>query len=298
MNHTSQKMRALLAGLAVVIGLFLVAVEPLLVQTSLERVLASLLEVAQDKPQFGSGIMLFSLFYPFWRAMGFVAGTTLLVIAVEIYRGKAWTLPVALIAYAIPAISGMFMFLPYVSWVEGFPLPMTISWAGLLGFWSMLLLRQTDRMQKLVDFLTFTFIGMLATHAFTLGIGALRMLITRPGKPLFEGPAWWILTMVGEINWLGVILLMGSIPLLALRKPAGWWLAVIGSTAILLVDAPTQLIRTATLDYLYGTLLAVGALLFLLLPAFKQRLIGTETPGLAAGPGNPERAPKIASGTA
>lgn len=166
----------------------------------------------------------------------------------------------------------MFMFLPYVSFVKGFPLPMVISWVGLLGYWSILLCRRSDRLQKVVDFLVFTFIGMLATHNFTLGIGSQRQLWTRAGQPLFDGLEWWLLTVVGEVDWIATLMLIIAIPFLALRKRAGWWLALIASLSVLIIDSYTQIIRTKTLDYLYGALLAAGLLLFLLLPAFKVRL--------------------------
>jgi hypothetical protein len=267
--------RLALTILAVVIGIFLVGLTPLLVQRSLDPVLAELLVVVQDRPQFLSGINLFTLFYPLWRALCFIAGITLFVTAPSIYRGRTWTRPVALTAYAMPSIGGMFMFLPYVSWVEdSFPIPMIISWVGLAGFWCTLLLRKTDWRQKLVEWLVFTFMGMVATHSFVIGIGAARQLMTRPGRPLYEGLEWWILTMAGDIDWIATLMIVIAIPLLAMQKKIGWWMTVIAAFSILAIDAPTQLIRTSTLDYLYGSLLAAGLLLWLLIPSFKRRLLG------------------------
>ncbi len=263
----------ILAILAAVIGLFLVVAVPFIVQTSLERVINALAKVSEGRPAYSSGIPIFNFFYPLWRAFTFVAGITLLAIAGSIYAGKDWTFPVALSAYAVPSVGGMFMFLPYISWVGGFPLPMILSWAGLAGFWSMLLLQKSDRMQKLVDFLVFTFIGMLATHAFVIGIGAQRMLQTRPGQPFFAGLQWWILTVSGEVNWIAVIMLLLSIPLMAMRKSSGWWLAFLAALAIFAIDVPTQIVRTKTLDYLYGSLLSIGLLLWLSLPVFKAKLV-------------------------
>ena len=279
MSNTSPRNRLMIAVLTAIVGVFLIVVAPLIVQTSLERVLTSLLEVVVERPAFSSGITLFSLFYPLWRALGYLAGITLLVITPSIYKGQDWTWPVALAAFSIPAVGGMFMFLPYISWVEGFPLPMVISWVGLLGFWGIIFLRHAPRIEKWALFLSLTFIGMLATHAFTIGIGAMRMLLTRPEKPLFAGLEWWILTWTGEVNWICFILLMISIPLLAMRKRSGWYLALIAAIAILLVDAPTQIIRTKTMDYLYGSLLAIGVLFFINLPVFKQALLGKPNDG-------------------
>jgi len=279
MKDTSSKNRLWIAIVAGAVGIFLIIIAPLLVQLSLERVITELLEVVKDRPQFTSGFALFSLFYPVWRALGFVAGIALLVITPAIYKGEEWTFPVALTAFSVAAVGGMFMFLPYISWVGGFPLPMVISWVGLLGFWAIIFLRKSERVEKWALFFSLTFIGMLSTHAFTLGIGAQRMLMTRPERPLYSGLEMWILTWVGEVNWICVVLLMLSIPLLAMRKKSGWYLALIAAIAILVIDAPTQIIRTKTLDYLWGSLLAIGVLFFINLPAFKQALIGERPNG-------------------
>jgi len=147
MKDTSSKNRLWIVILAGAIGLFLIIGAPLLVQLSLERDLIELLEVVKDRPQFSSGMSLFSLFYPLWRALGFVAGIVLLVITPSIYKGEEWTFPAALAAFSIAAIGGMFMFLPYISWVGDFPVPMVISWVGLLGFWGIIFLRQTERIE-------------------------------------------------------------------------------------------------------------------------------------------------------
>ena len=67
-----------------------------------------------------------------------------------------------------------------------------------------------------------------------------------------------------------------SIPLLAVGRRKGWWLAIIGTIAILMIDAPTQIFRTKTLDYLYGSLLALGVLFFTMVPYFKKHLLAEE----------------------
>ena len=50
-------------GLAVVIGLFLIAGAPFIVQNSLDPVLAKLMAVVEKQPQFLSGITLFTFFW-------------------------------------------------------------------------------------------------------------------------------------------------------------------------------------------------------------------------------------------
>lgn len=274
MKNTPPTNRLIVAILAVLVGLFMIAVAPYLVQISLHRVLTSLIEVSKEKPQYSSGIILFSLFFPVWRAFIFVGGVTLIVIAPSLYKGEEWAYPAGLLASAFGGSGGMFMFLPYVSWVDGFPIPMAITFVSLIYFWASIFLRKVGVWEKVAQFLTLTFMGMLTTHAFVIGIAAQRMLLTRPEKPLFAGLEWWILTMSGEVNWIGVVLLIVAIPLLAFKRKAGWWLALFAACSILIVDAPTQIIRTATLDYLYGSLLSIGLLLWLLLPRFKKALLG------------------------
>lgn len=261
--------------LAIIIGLLMAYVIPFLVQTSLDRVLFHLTEhINAGNPTFTSGIKLFDFFYPVWRAVIFVAGIALIVISQEIRKGTEWTYPLAMTLFALPSIGGMFMFLPYISFVPGFPLPLVIAFIGLTGFWSFILLRRDENLVKLARFGALTFLGMLTTHAFTIGVGAQRTMWTRPTYPFYKDFTWWLFLWAGEANWVVVILLFLAIPLLAVGKRKGWWLAVTGAIAILAIDAPTQFFRTKTLDYLYGSLLALGVLIFTLVPFFKKHLIG------------------------
>ncbi len=277
MKETSQSNRLTMSIIAIILGLIMAYVIPFLTQTSLERVLVNLLaHIEAGNPTFSSGPKLFDFFYPVWRALIFVAGAALIIISQEIRKGKEWTYPLAMSLFALPAIGGMFMFLPYISFVDGFPLPMVISWIGLAGYWSFIFLRQGEKAQKWTRFAALTFIGMLATHAFTIGVGAQRTMWTRPGHPLYPDFTWWLFLWAGEVNWVAVILLFLSIPKLAVGKIQGWWLAVIGTIAILMIDIPTQFFRTKTLDYLYGSLLALAVLFFTMIPFFKNHLLVDE----------------------
>ncbi|MBN1304401.1 MAG: hypothetical protein JXA13_08195 [Anaerolineales bacterium] len=277
MKETSQKNRNIMSIIAIVIGLTMAYIIPFLVQTSLERVLVYLTEhIKAGNPAFSSGIPLFDFFYPVWRAVIFVAGAALIVISQEIRKGSEWTYPLSMSLFALPSIGGFFMFLPYISFVPGFPLPMVISFIGLAGYWAFIFLRKGEIAVRWTRFAALTFIGMLATHAFTIGIGAQRTMWTRPGYPFYKDFTWWLFNWAGEANWVAVILLFLSIPLLSIGKRKGWWLAVTGAIAILMINVPTQFYRTKTLDYLYGSLLAVGVLLFTMIPFFKKHLLEDE----------------------
>lgn len=87
LKSTPKSTRLVMAVLCVLVGLFLIAIAPRIIQTSLERVLVELLETIVEQPRYASGITLFSFFYPLWRALGFVAGVTLIAIATPLYRG-------------------------------------------------------------------------------------------------------------------------------------------------------------------------------------------------------------------
>ena len=276
MKETPQKNRTVMAIIAILIGLLMIALIPFLIQTSLERVLENITRVVQaGEGKYRSGLKLFDLFYPVWRAIIFVAGITLIVISGEIRKGEEWTYPLAISMFSLPAIGGFFMFLPYISFVEdSFPLPMAVSFIGLAGYWAFIFLRKGEKITKWVYFAALTFIGMLATHAFTIGIGAQRQMMVRPNLPFYDDFAMWLFLWTGEVNWVATILLVISIPFLAVAKKRGWWLAVIGAITILVLDAFTFIFRHSTLDFLYGSLLAIGVLFFTVVPYFKKHLLG------------------------
>ena len=278
MKNTAQTNRLTLAILAVVVGLFMVAAAPFLIQTSLDRVLTELQIVSAQKPAYASGILLFSFAFPFYRGLIFIGGIALILLARPIHRGEEWTYPVALLASAFPSAGGMFMFMPYVSFVEGFPVPMVISFVGLAFFWSLIFLRNVDKWVKWGQFLALTFAGMLTTHAFIVGIGNLRMLLTRPEKPLYNGLGMWVLSWSQPIQWICVILLFIAIYKMAERKHAGWWLALVSVVSLAAIDIPMQIIRltmtdSTALDYSYGLPVIIGLLFVLLFPKFKAALI-------------------------
>ncbi|MCK6585312.1 MAG: hypothetical protein L6Q49_19605 [Anaerolineales bacterium] len=281
MKNTSQNNRLILAILAVVVGLFMVAVAPFLIQTSLERVVAALQVVSAEKPAYASGILIFSYAFPLYRGLIFIGGIALLWLAGPIYRGEDRAFPAGLLASAFPSAGGMFMFMPYVSFVDGFPIPMAVSAVGLVFFWSLILMRNVDKWLKWGQFLALTFAGMLTTHAFIVGTGNLRTLLTRPGKPMYDGLGTWVLAWSQPIQWICVILLFVAIYQIAARKFSGWWLALISVTSLVAIDVPMQIIRltmtdSTAWDYTYGMPVIIGLLFVLLFPKFKQVLIAEE----------------------
>lgn len=282
MKEMPQTKRTLLAALAVLVGLFMIAVAPFLIQTSLERVLAALVKVSGEKPAYASGILLFSYAFPLVRGLIFVGGVTLILLALPISRGEEWTFPIAALASAFPAAGGFFMFMPYVSFVKGAPLPMIVSFVGLIFFWSLILLRNVDKWVKWGQLLAMTLCGMLSTHALITGVGNLRMLLTRPGRPMYPGGLGvWVLAWSQPIQWICLILLFMAIYKIAKRQHAGWWLALVAVTSLVAMDVPMQIIRltmtdSVAWDYSYGLPMIIGLFIVLFHPKFRRALIGEE----------------------
>lgn len=275
--NTPSKKRLFLAILAVVVGVFMAAVAPFLIQTSLDRVMQALVKVAAQKPSYASGIMLFSVLYPLYRGIIFVSGITLIVIARSIYQGKEWTFPVGLLAAAFPSSGGMFMMLPYVSFVDGMPLPLIVSVMGLLFFFCFILVRKINGSTKLAQFLTLTFCGIMTAHAFVISVGGMRQTLTRPEKPLYSGLEGWVLAWSSPIQLISVILLFIAIYKIAARKTEGWWFAVVAAVSLVAINIPTQIIRTTmtdatSVDYLIGAVLSLVLLAILLIPRVKKAL--------------------------
>jgi hypothetical protein len=281
MKDTHQTKRLILAILAVIVGLFMIMIAPFLIQTSLENVLTELRIVSAQRPAYASGILLFSYAFPLYRGLIFIGGIVLLLLARPIYQGEEWTFPVALLASAFPSAGGMFMFMPYVSFVDGFPIPMAVSIVGLIFFWSLILLRNVDKWVKWGQFLALTFAGMLTTHAFIVGIGNLRTLMTRPEKPMYNGLGTWVLAWSQPIQWICVVLLFIAIYKIAEPKFSGWWLALVSVTTLVAIDVPMQIIRLAmtdstALDYTYGMPVMLGMFIVLFMPKFKHALVAEE----------------------
>ena len=122
---------------------------------------------------------------------------------------------------------------------------------------------------------------MLRTYAFIIGIGNMRMLLTRPDKPMYDGLGAWVLAWSAPIQWIVVILLFVAIFKIASRKFSGWFLALISVTSLVVMNVPMQIIRltmtdSTALDYSYGLPVIIGLLFTLLFPKFKKALIGED----------------------
>ncbi len=276
MKETSQNARSVMAIVLVAAGIFMLAAAPFLVQSTLDPMLDGLVRKAAQDPGFASGPVLMANFYSLWRALIFVAGVAVIVLAFPLWRGEDWAWPAALACTAIPSIGGMYMMLPFVTFVKNtMPPSMIITLVGLAAYWSVLLVKKSPKGHRATNFLVFTLLGVITTESFVLGFGALRQLMARPEYPLFVNSKIAILTIGGPVSWIAAIMTFAAIPLLAARKALGWWLALIAGLSLAAAGLPTHFVRQATADYLIGAIMGVVLAAILLVPVVKQRLLGT-----------------------
>jgi hypothetical protein len=222
-------------------------------------------------------VWLVSFFFPFWSTMSVLAGLALLVIALPLFRGERWTRGLALLCLAVPSIGGAYMIVPWMNFIGsaqgGFPPAVPIMMIGLIPYFAILLAEKVSFSQKVVDFLVFLMLGVTAAENFANGHAAFRILFGHPKRPLFaEGIA---ITFFGWLAlWVGMALCIGAIYLLGQKKMAGWYAGMIGGVITLVASAATHYVRHATNDYLYGALMGLSIVVMLVIPFFKQRLIG------------------------
>ncbi len=274
MRDMPQKNRTIMAMSLFAAGLFLVGAAPFLVQSTLQPTLEAMVKEAASNPQHASGPNLLAIAFPFWRALIFVTGATSVAVVYPLWRGRDWSWPVALACLAIPAIGGMFMTLPFVAQVGGrFPPSMITALVGLLAYVGILLLR-TDRGKKGIDLLVFILVGVVTMLGFVLALGGLGQFMARPGRPLFTEAKIVALSLSGPVSGIGMALIFAAIPLLAVRKPVGWWLGVIGGASLFAANLPTFVISRSGY-YLLGSAAGLLLTVTLLVPDVKCHLVGS-----------------------
>jgi hypothetical protein len=219
---------------------------------------------------------LVSFFFPFWSLLSMIAGIVLLVIAVDLYRGKKWSRGLALLCLAIPSMGGAYMIVPWMNFIGsvkgGFPPAVIIMMIGLVPYFALLLFEKGDWLQKVVDFLVFLMLGVASAESFANGHAAFRILYGHPKRPVFA--AGIDMTFVGWLGlWIGAALTITAIYQLGNRKASGWYFGLIGGLVTLVCSGATHYVRHATNDYLYGALMGLSIVVMLLIPIFKKRLL-------------------------
>ncbi len=278
---TSRQVRLAVVTLVVIAAILMIAVIPFIgfdmvnpiVKAQQARIEKFTTEGNPQAPLLAYTVWLVSFFFPFWSTMSLIAGITLLVIALPLYRGERWTRGLALLCLAVPSIGGAYMIVPWMNFIGGgFPPAITIMTVGLIPYFTILLAEKVDMTQKAVDFSVFLMLGVTAAENFANGHAAFRILYGHPARPLFaEGIA---ITYFGWLAlWVGMGLCIAAIYLLGEKKVSGWYAGLIGGLVTMVASAATHYVRHATNDYLYGALMGLSIVVMLLIPVFKQRLL-------------------------
>jgi hypothetical protein len=260
--------------LVVTLGVFLIAVAPFLIEWTVTPIFAGQVERIKTQPTLWSAPVMVSYFYPFWRVACITAGIILLLTGYAFLKDEKWAWPVALSALSVPCIAGGHMIVPWFNFAVGIPPAVFILVVGLIAYLTILLIPKGDGMQKVTDVVVFILLGLTAAESFVNGFATTRMLLARPGSPMFQGLEWSILTVGGPLNWVATVGIFLSIPLLAARKSLGWYVGLGAGLLVMIANFPTHYVRAVTLDYLYNGILGLALVIVLLAPAFKVRLLG------------------------
>jgi hypothetical protein len=264
-----------LTVLIVVYGLFVIIAAPFLIQGSLDAIIARVAPKIPDQPEFTLTVVFLPIWFFIMRAINFVAGVTLLVVAYPFYKGEKWTWAVVLSALSLPTMFGVLTSLPHIVQYGRPPAAISVLVFGLIVYWLVLMLKRGGRVEKWAHFLTFTLLGVTAGHINVLVMHSLKNIIDRPDAPYFKDIMYTVYGFEGPINFIALVFCIVAIPLLASehKKHAGWHLAVIAGISVALANYPTHFIRMQTSDFFVAGTLGLGLSLVTLIPAFRKALI-------------------------
>lgn len=268
--------RKAMAILAVIVGVFLVIVAPLMIQRMLNETLAFVSSHAGEEPGFKIAVILLPVFMFIFRALVVISGIGLVVFSPAMWRGEGWVWPVALLFAGLPTITSVLFVLPYLAELGRPPVTVAMLVIGLATFWTFVLLRKGAGMDKLARFASLSLLGMLPGHASILVVHSLKALMTNPDKPLYPDPKIAIFGFEGPINFYVMLLCPIALYLLAAGKKSGWYLGVIAGIAAVVADYPTHIIRMETTDFLVGGTLGLLLVVSLMIRGFKERLVGAD----------------------
>lgn len=273
--------RMIVAVLAVVFGLFTAIIGTLITQFNLNAMIETIIPLIPSDPHLETAPFFISIFVNILRAISVVAGITLVIIAYPLWKGESWPYPIAVSCISLPTIFSVIVTLPYVVHV-GFPPPSAIILIiGLVTIWVFLWLKKGDQLEKITRLVVFTLMGVTA--------GQINVLVMHGAKAIFEtefnitdpsiiDPKNAIFGLGSPMNFIAFIMLLIAIPLLIARKKSGWYLGLIAGATVVFINIPTQIIRwqvSGDFSFIAAGVFGLLLVISLLLPVFKEKLIGT-----------------------
>lgn len=274
-SDITPKNRKILAILAVVFGLFVALVGPFLIQSTIVQLMEKVASMIPNKPEMILTGVLLPTFFFIMRAIGVVAAIALILISVPLNKGEPWAWPIAVWCISLPTMFGIFTALPFlVQFSQPAPAALILV-LGLITFWTFLLLKNGDRLEKTARFIVFTLLGVVPAHIIVLVNHGIKGLIDRPNKPLLNDLIISIYGFEAPLNFIAFVMCIIAIPNLAARKQTGWWLGLIAGVTVIIANFPTHFIRMQTSDFFVAGLLGTLLTAALLYPKFKHSLLGT-----------------------
>jgi len=271
----SPKARLTMAILVAVVGLFVTFIGPFLIQATLDALMEKIANLIPTQPQFTLTGVLLPIAFITLRGIEVVAGITLVLIAYPLWKGEKWAWPVALCCLSLPTIFGVITTLPYIVQFGKPSSSGIILLIGLIAYWTVLLLKNGSRIEKIARFFTFTMLGVVPGHLIVMVNHGIKGLLDRPDKPMFTDPMITIYGFEAPLNFIALVMCIVAIPLLASRSHmlTGWWLGLIAGVTAMIANYPTHFIRMQTSDFFVAGTLGLVLTISLLVPAFRKKLL-------------------------
>ena len=292
-QEVSSQLRKLVVALIIIAALFMIFVEPFLVEEMTYGVQAGQTQkinklIADNDPMqhvLMPARVMVGWAYPLWMSLAVLGGFVLLLVAKSLYNGAVWAKGVSLVCLAMPACGGAYMLVPYMRFVyptaKAFPPALIVMAAGLIPYFAILWFDRGDLLQKAIDGWVFLMLGVTAAEAWANGHAAHRILLGHPKMPLYaEGI--FVLQPGRNLSWLALVLLVGAIYFAATRSKVGWYLAMSGAAAAAAAGIATHLVRATTWDWMFQFLMGLAIIIPLLIPMVKERLVETPEERLVA----------------
>ncbi len=200
--ETNKIQRIILAGTALLAGLFMMYVAPSTAMHTLKVALREVMErLIPFDPDFYPAVPVLSVTYSIWMVGLWLFGAFSVIFAKKVYDGAQWARSALLGFSAFAAVAGMTMMIPWMVLVvadyskgpvpgvlpppEGVTVMPPVIWTlifGLLFYYIFLLMDKDSLKNKLIKLIPYTLVGVVAGMVFMNGQHGVRYLIFIPEK--------------------------------------------------------------------------------------------------------------------
>ncbi len=196
-NETSKTQRIAMAVVAVVAGVYLIMLAPTQAMQTLKIAMdQAFSRLIPHDADFYPAIPILSATYSLWIVLYVFAGSLSLLLAKKLYDGERWARATALGIYAIPAVGGITMVIPWFVLVlaeypekgvpphtiSGMPPAMPIMLLGLLFYYIILFADKDSIKNKILKLIPYTGVGVVSGMVFMNGQHGVRYFIHIPGN--------------------------------------------------------------------------------------------------------------------